>query len=74
MYYFGIDYSQLSDIDIQLLVLQNGAIKKLLHIKRRTKDNTTHQILREAFALLGHVDSLPNRGIRILTVDGGGIR
>ncbi len=54
--------------------LQEGAIRKLLQIRRKTKDSTTHALLRQAFALLGYVDPLPCKGIRILSIDGGGIR
>ncbi|XP_078039860.1 calcium-independent phospholipase A2-gamma isoform X2 [Augochlora pura] len=54
--------------------LKEGAIGVLLKTQRRTKDEQIKASIREALAVLGHVDSLPGRGIRILSIDGGGMR
>ncbi|KAM8929435.1 calcium-independent phospholipase A2-gamma isoform 2-T2 [Lycaon pictus] len=41
---------------------------------RQIKDETLQAAVREALALIGYVDPVKGRGIRILTIDGGGTR
>ncbi|XP_005377363.1 PREDICTED: calcium-independent phospholipase A2-gamma isoform X2 [Chinchilla lanigera] len=41
---------------------------------RQTKDETLQAAVREILALIGYVDPVKGRGIRILTIDGGGTR
>ena len=41
---------------------------------RETSDSVVQMQLREALALLGYVRPVSGRGIRILSIDGGGIR
>ncbi|XP_025305003.3 calcium-independent phospholipase A2-gamma isoform X2 [Canis lupus familiaris] len=41
---------------------------------RQNKDETLQAAVREALALIGYVDPVKGRGIRILTIDGGGTR
>lgn len=60
--------------EARLTAVKEKAIPQLLRIRRKIVDNSVQRILREAFALLGHVDALPCKGIRILSIDGGGIR
>lgn len=57
-----------------VLFLQEGAISLLLRIRQQTEDIETLAVIRESLTLLGYVDPLPNQGIRILSIDGGGIR
>lgn len=38
------------------------------------KDETLQAAVREILALIGYVDPVKGRGIRILTIDGGGTR
>lgn len=42
--------------------------------KGKTRDAETLAAIYECFALLGHAGPLPAKGIRILSIDGGGIR
>lgn len=46
----------------------------MLQIREEADDEPTLAVLREILAVLGHVDPLPGRGIRVLSIDGGGIR
>lgn len=54
--------------------VQEGAISLLLKIRMKTKASSTLEAINEAFALLGYTDPLPEQGIRILSIDGGGTR
>lgn len=54
--------------------IKEGAIKVLLKVGRRSKDEQLKASVREALAVLGYSDPLPGKGIRILSVDGGGMR
>ena len=51
-----------------------GAISKLLRIKNNTKNLEIKKVINEALAILGYINPLPSQGIRILAIDGGGIR
>ncbi|XP_072759341.1 calcium-independent phospholipase A2-gamma isoform X1 [Anoplolepis gracilipes] len=54
--------------------IKEGAIKILLRTRQKTKDEQINASVREALAIMGYIDPLPGRGIRILSIDGGGIR
>ncbi|ERL89916.1 hypothetical protein D910_07275 [Dendroctonus ponderosae] len=53
---------------------QTGAVRILLNARRKADSESAKGALREALALLGHPDPVAGRGIRILSIDGGGIR
>lgn len=54
--------------------IKEGAIPILLRIRQRTKDEQIKASIREALAVVGYIDPPLGRGIRILSIDGGGIR
>ncbi|XP_046993755.1 calcium-independent phospholipase A2-gamma-like isoform X5 [Schistocerca americana] len=53
---------------------KEGGIGTLLRLRAQTRDENTLATVREALSILGYVDPPPGRGIRILSIDGGGIR
>ncbi|EFX62708.1 hypothetical protein DAPPUDRAFT_336563 [Daphnia pulex] len=54
---------------------REGAISILLRLKHSIpRDELIQRQIREGLALLGYADPLPAKGIRILSIDGGGTR
>ncbi|CAK9812150.1 Calcium-independent phospholipase A2-gamma [Anthophora plagiata] len=54
--------------------IKDGAIKVLLKTRQKVKDEQIKASIREALAVLGYTDPLPGRGVKILSIDGGGVR
>ncbi|XP_026675946.1 uncharacterized protein LOC103524878 isoform X2 [Diaphorina citri] len=58
----------------RIYAVKEGGVKILLRTRESHTDEALHQVIREALAILGYSEPLPGRGIRILSIDGGGIR
>ncbi|XP_066149035.1 calcium-independent phospholipase A2-gamma-like isoform X2 [Euwallacea fornicatus] len=54
--------------------IQHGAIRIILNKRLTITSEVVKGALREALAILGYSDPVSGRGIRILSIDGGGIR
>ncbi|CAB3359529.1 Hypothetical predicted protein [Cloeon dipterum] len=54
--------------------VKHGGINTLLRMRAHERNEQTMLSIREALAMMGYVDPLPGRGIRILSMDGGGTR
>ncbi|KAK0097713.1 hypothetical protein PV326_014241 [Microctonus aethiopoides] len=54
--------------------LKEGAVTVLLRAQKKSKDVQVQASIREALAVMGYIDPVPRRGIRILSIDGGGMR
>lgn len=46
----------------------------LLRVRNEATDETTKALTREILTTLGYIDPVPGPGIRVLSIDGGGIR
>ncbi|XP_046895885.1 calcium-independent phospholipase A2-gamma-like isoform X3 [Hypomesus transpacificus] len=59
----------------KLVVWQEKTAVKLLRQRRCHRDNQDLQsVIRESLALIGYTDPVKGRGIRVLSIDGGGTR
>ncbi|KAK7081098.1 Calcium-independent phospholipase A2-gamma [Halocaridina rubra] len=56
------------------VAVKKGGITKLLRILEKTGDECVESEAREALALLGYTAPVMGQGIRLLTIDGGGVR
>ncbi|CAG5096591.1 Similar to PNPLA8: Calcium-independent phospholipase A2-gamma (Oryctolagus cuniculus) [Cotesia congregata] len=54
--------------------LKEGVVKVLLRTRQKSEDEKVNESIREALAVIGYIEPLPCRGIRILSIDGGGLR
>lgn len=54
--------------------VKKGAIGILLFLRKHTNDVPTHETILQALAILGYADPPRSNGIRILSIDGGGMR
>lgn len=54
--------------------MQHGAIRILLNKRLEVTTDLTKGAIREALTILGYSEPISGRGIRILSIDGGGIR
>lgn len=55
-------------------LIKDGAIPLLERLRDKSDDNFIVEHSRLALTLLGHPPALPSNGIRILSIDGGGVR
>ncbi|XP_071533326.1 calcium-independent phospholipase A2-gamma-like [Panulirus ornatus] len=56
------------------VAVKRGGIQRLLRILKKSNNNTVEYEVREALSLLGYTSPVKAQGIRLLTIDGGGIR
>lgn len=68
-----LSYHLLEFPETRLVAVKEKVIPCLLRL-RQANDPALKAAVREALALVGYVDPVKSRGIRILTIDGGGTR
>nr|CAH7718859.1 unnamed protein product [Callosobruchus chinensis] len=60
--------------EVRSKAVKIGAVRLFLKLRSNTKNTALLESIREALAILGYADPVPKSGIRILSIDGGGIR
>ncbi|KAI4877292.1 hypothetical protein NFI96_011838, partial [Prochilodus magdalenae] len=68
-----LSYHLLEFPETRLVAVKEKVIPCLLRL-RQASDPSLKAAVREALALVGYIDPVKNRGIRILSIDGGGTR
>ncbi|XP_074124398.1 calcium-independent phospholipase A2-gamma isoform X1 [Sminthopsis crassicaudata] len=68
-----ITFHLLAFPEAKALAVKEKLVPYLLRL-RQVKDEALQATIRENLALIGYTDPVKGRGIRILTIDGGGIR
>ncbi|XP_074050007.1 calcium-independent phospholipase A2-gamma [Macrotis lagotis] len=68
-----ITFHLLAFPEAKALAVKEKLVPYLLRL-RQTKNEALQATIRENLALIGYTDPVKGRGIRILTIDGGGIR
>ncbi|XP_076048519.1 calcium-independent phospholipase A2-gamma-like isoform X2 [Oratosquilla oratoria] len=58
----------------QGLAVKSESIPKLIRMLKCTEDSEVESQVREALALLGYTPPVKGQGIRLLSIDGGGVR
>ena len=56
------------------VMMKEGVISVLLSLREKSKDKTISGCARQGLAMMGYHDPCRGRGIRILSIDGGGSR
>lgn len=60
---------------LRTLVYEEKMLPFLLrHLESSLPGSPKHSIFRETLSIVGHASPLPRRGVRILAIDGGGVR
>ncbi|XP_007244407.3 calcium-independent phospholipase A2-gamma [Astyanax mexicanus] len=68
-----LSYHLLEFPETRLVAVKEMVIPCLLRL-RQASDPSLKEAVREALTLVGYIDPVKNRGIRILSIDGGGTR
>ncbi|XP_060695477.1 calcium-independent phospholipase A2-gamma [Hemiscyllium ocellatum] len=68
-----LSYHLLEFPETRAVAVKEKIIPCLLRL-RQANDDTLQNAVREALALIGYTDPIKGRGIRVLTIDGGGTR
>ena len=60
--------------DAKHIAEKANAVRLLLRLRQKTTSHEIHSATNEALSLLGYASPVKGRGIRVLSIDGGGVR